>query len=123
MSIEKEIETTPRWHNAQRLLTQNIINAFKLALGIHVPLAKLPVMWWQCVVFPFLSLLALFLQSYVAIGVDGEFNRWALPSVLYPITISLIAAIATAYAARQPEKSLAAFQLLLMMAFAIDAFA
>jgi len=56
----------------------------------------------------------------MAIGFDGEFSRCALPNALYPIPIYFFAAVATAYAARQPEKSLAAFQLLLMIAFAID---
>ncbi len=80
----------------------------------------MPVMWWQVVAFILLSVAVRMLWSLWETGFGGEFHAQALQGMLFHVPLMICAGVAMAYAARQPEKSLATVQMLLMIAFAVD---
>ena len=87
---------------------------------MRVPPSRMPVMWWQVVAFAVLGLLAPFVIAWLTVGPGGEFQWDALQGNLFPVTLLVCAGIATAYAARQPEQSLAVVQMLLMIGVSTD---
>ena len=122
--IEADVfPVTPRQSRLQdaiRLLSRNITNAFRLAFFLRVPENRMPVMWWQVVAFTVLSVAVPMLWSLWETNFGGEFHAQALQGMLFHVPLLICAGVTIAYAARQPEKSLAAVQMLLMIAVAVD---
>ncbi len=102
------------------LIARNMANAFRLAVFMRVPESRMPVMWWQVVAFTLLGAAVPLLGSLLETGLDGVFQKHALQGMLFHVPLLVCAAIAVAYAARRPEKSLALVQMLLMIAVAVD---
>ena len=109
-----------RMQDAIHLLSRNIANAFRLAIFLRVPESRMPVMWWQVVSFTLLSVAVPMLWSLWETNFSGEFQAQALQGMLFHVPLLICAGVAMAYAARQPEKSLATVQMLLMIAVAVD---
>ena len=109
-----------RLRDAIHLLSRNILNAFRLAIFLRVPEARMPVTWWQVVAFTLLSVAVPMLRSLWETNFGGEFHAPALQGMLFHVPLLICAAVAMAYVAHQPGKALATVQMLLMIAVGID---
>ena len=101
-------------------LSQSSANALRLALFQQIAADRFKTTWWQVAAFGVASLLIPVLFDLAWIGINGEFNRDAIPSAIAHLPIILFAAIVTAYVLRSSEKTLFILQAFLMIAAAID---
>ena len=101
-------------------LLQSSANAFRLALFQEIAADRFRTTWWQVAAFGAATLLSPVLYDLAAIGIDGQFERDAIPSAIAHLPIILFAAIVTAYILRSDEKTLFNLQAFLMIAAAID---
>jgi len=101
-------------------LLQSSANAFRLALFQEIRADRFRTTWWQVAAFSVATLLLPFLFDLAWIGINGEFNRDAIPSAIAHLPIILFAAIVTAYVLRSSENTLAILQAFLMIAAAVD---
>ena len=106
--------------SATKIFFANLAPAFKLLVFIRVPQERICVSWWQIPMFGLLSLLLSLLWAFSKLGLNGEFQWYALPLALFHLPLLLLAAICSAYALRRTDKTLLLIQTFLMISLALD---
>ncbi len=110
----------PTAHSALRQLRVNIGNAFRLALFLRVPEARMPAGPGQLIAFVGFGTIVPLAGSLADTGIHGEIHFQALQGILFHVALMLCAGVMIALVARRPEKSLAVVQMMLMIAVAVD---
>ncbi len=99
---------------------RNMLGGLKLAAFMRVRAEDIRPSWSQLVALIVFGLLATFAADLASVGLNGRFNAYNLPGVMFYVPLSLVTAWGMALLARRPEQALTLAVALLALAVPID---